>query len=67
MEYDPNFSYDSSDDENVEEKEADEEEDDGDDGDEDDVTWKVRIAAVKCLDALIRTRPDSRKELKQSS
>lgn len=63
LEYDPNYSYDSSGDEKEEietdEKEGDEE--GGDEGgfsDDDDVSWKVRKAAAKCLNTLIKTRPE---------
>lgn len=83
LEYDPNYSYDSSDDEDDEnegmedveeagsdsdtmgddEEEEDEEEDededdDGDYSDDDDISWKVRTSAVRCIGAMIKTRPD---------
>ncbi|EFC40891.1 predicted protein [Naegleria gruberi] len=67
LEYDPNYSYDDSEDE-AEEADVMQDDDDedglGDDLDEgglsedDDVTWKVRRSAAKCLGSLIRSRPE---------
>jgi len=60
IEYDPNYSYEESDDEAEEQPEEEEEGDEEDEPeeDDDDVTWKVRTASVRCIDALIRTRPE---------
>ncbi|KAF0974587.1 hypothetical protein FDP41_006619 [Naegleria fowleri] len=69
LEYDPNYSYDDSEDEaETSDAMVDEDEEDegglGDDLDEgglsedDDVTWKVRRSAAKCLGSLIRSRPE---------
>ncbi|CAB4064779.1 CAND1 [Lepeophtheirus salmonis] len=58
--YDPNYNYDETDDD--ENMECDEDDDDvGDDSedeysDDDDMSWKVRRAAAKCLEAIISTR-----------
>jgi len=62
VEYDPNYSYDSSDEEAVEEEEEDNDEE-GSDGegeisDDDDVSWKVRKAAARTLAAVVKTRPE---------
>eukprot|EP00096_Caligus_rogercresseyi_P003100 TRINITY_DN1567_c0_g1_i2.p1 TRINITY_DN1567_c0_g1~~TRINITY_DN1567_c0_g1_i2.p1 ORF type:complete len:1243 (+),score=465.99 TRINITY_DN1567_c0_g1_i2:109-3837(+) len=60
--YDPNYNYDEADegDEDME-LDPDEEEYPGDDSedeysDDDDMSWKVRRAAAKCLEAIISTR-----------
>ncbi|KAL9653139.1 hypothetical protein ABK040_006355 [Willaertia magna] len=67
LEYDPNYSYDESDveeeDQMVDEEEGDDEFNEGlgDEGglsEDDDVTWKVRRSAAKCLGSLIRSRPE---------
>nr|CAG4640607.1 EOG090X00HY [Eulimnadia texana] len=61
--YDPNYNYEED---NDGEEDADMETD-GDEGededeeeysDDDDMSWKVRRCAAKCLEAVIRTRPD---------
>lgn len=61
IEYDPNFSYATSGDD--EEAGGDDEGEDDEVSDDDDISWKVRTAAVKCLDALIKSRPDMLKVL----
>lgn len=62
LEYDPNYSYDSSGDEKEEiETDQNEGEEEGEEGgfsDDDDISWKVRKAAAKCLNTLIKTRPE---------
>ncbi|KAL0485385.1 cullin-associated NEDD8-dissociated protein [Acrasis kona] len=72
LEYDPNYSYDTSDDEAEEEEDQDEEmgsdgegddedsigDDEGGMSDDDDISWKVRRAAAKCIGSLIRSRPE---------
>jgi len=63
--YDPNYNYeddvddamDLGDDEDEQESEDDEYSDD------DDMSWKIRRAAAKCLDAIIATRPEMLSEL----
>eukprot|EP00899_Mesostigma_viride_P020190 jgi/Mesvir1/28172/Mv04732-RA.1 len=57
LKYDPNFIY--SDD--MEEESDDDDmasEDDGEYSDDEDVSWKVRRGAAKCLSALITSRPE---------
>lgn len=58
--YDPNYNYDDEeedDDQSAMEADDNEEDDDQDDySDDDDVSWKIRRAASKCLDAIIHTR-----------
>jgi cullin-associated NEDD8-dissociated protein 1 len=74
LDYDPNYSYDTSDAEDAEDDEDEEmsgnndEEDEEDMGmgddeggnmsDDDDISWKVRRAAAKCIGSLIRSRPE---------
>jgi len=64
MKYDPNYVDDGEDEEEGMDVDVDEDDDDdgvGDDrdySDDDDVSWKVRRAAVKTLTSLIVTRPD---------
>nr|CAG4647643.1 EOG090X00HY [Moina brachiata] len=63
--YDPNYNYEE---ENGEDDEADmetEEEDEDNEeeySDDDDMSWKVRRCAAKCLEAIISTRPELLKE-----
>ncbi|RNA07993.1 cullin-associated NEDD8-dissociated [Brachionus plicatilis] len=54
--YDPNYNYDDEDEMDVDEADNDEEEDQEEYSDDDDVSWRIRRAAAKCLDAIIGTR-----------
>ncbi|XP_028513482.1 cullin-associated NEDD8-dissociated protein 1 [Exaiptasia diaphana] len=58
--YDPNYNYGDDNDENMEtdQDEEDEDEDDDEYSDDDDMSWKVRRAAAKCLTAIIGSRHD---------
>ncbi|XP_070594405.1 cullin-associated NEDD8-dissociated protein 1-like isoform X2 [Erythrolamprus reginae] len=61
--YDPNYNYDNEEeeeDEMMETENAEEEEQESDDeySDDDDISWKVRRAAAKCLEAIVSTRHD---------
>lgn len=67
--YDPNYNYDNedevmvkdgsgSDDADMDEAGEDMNDDKSDYSDDDDMSWKVRRAAAKCLTAIISTRPD---------
>lgn len=57
--YDPNYNYDDEDEEDAMDTEAvEDEEGESDDeySDDDDMSWKVRRASAKCLEAVIATR-----------
>ena len=55
--YDPNYNYDDEEDSDMECDDEDNEEGSDDEySDDDDVSWKVRRAAAKCLEAVIVTR-----------
>jgi len=57
--YDPNYNYDDEDGEAEDGMDADDNDEDDDQedySDDDDVSWKIRRAAAKCLDAIITTR-----------
>lgn len=67
--YDPNYNYGSDDeDENMEtDLDDDEEEDEDDDySDDDDMSWKVRRSAAKCLSAVLGSRPELLSEFYKS-
>lgn len=57
--YDPNYNYDNDADDEGGNMETEEEEDDDEYdeySDDDDMSWKVRRAAAKCLEAVISSR-----------
>ncbi|KAK6186772.1 hypothetical protein SNE40_006048 [Patella caerulea] len=58
--HDPNYNYDDDEDsDEMMDTEADEDDEEGSEeeySDDDDMSWKVRRAAAKCLDAIIATR-----------
>ncbi|XP_068108853.1 cullin-associated NEDD8-dissociated protein 1-like [Hyperolius riggenbachi] len=57
--YDPNYNYDSEEEEEAMETESDEEQESEEEySDDDDMSWKVRRSAAKCLESLITARPD---------
>ncbi|XP_069340513.1 cullin-associated NEDD8-dissociated protein 2 isoform X2 [Eulemur rufifrons] len=61
LKHDPNYNYDSDEDEEqmeTEDSEFSEQESEDEYSDDDDMSWKVRRAAAKCLAALIGSRPD---------
>jgi len=64
--YDPNYNYeDDENDDAMDVGDDDEEQDSEDDeySDDDDMSWKIRRASAKCLDAIIATRPEMLSEL----
>lgn len=59
--YDPNYNYEADEGESGAQMDTEEEEEDGDSeeySDDDDMSWKVRRSAAKCLEAVISTRPE---------
>ncbi|EHH16162.1 hypothetical protein EGK_11406 [Macaca mulatta] len=61
IKHDPNYNYDSDEDEEqmeTEDSEFSEQESEDEYSDDDDMSWKVRRAAAKCIAALISSRPD---------
>lgn len=59
--YDPNYNYEDDDvDDAMDVGDEDDEQESEDDeySDDDDMSWKIRRAAAKCLDAIIATRPE---------
>lgn len=65
IKHDPNYAVGSDEDEDAMDVDEDEDEDEDDGGysDDDDMSWKVRKAASRCLCAVIRTRPEMIQEL----
>ncbi|ESO90912.1 hypothetical protein LOTGIDRAFT_176795, partial [Lottia gigantea] len=69
--HDPNYNYDDDDDgdEEMMDTENDEDDEDGSEeeySDDDDISWKVRRAAAKCLDAIMATRHEMLAEFYRS-
>uniref|UniRef100_A0A8D2DID2 Cullin associated and neddylation dissociated 2 (putative) n=1 Tax=Sciurus vulgaris TaxID=55149 RepID=A0A8D2DID2_SCIVU len=61
LKYDPNYNYNSDEDEEqmeTEDSEFSEQESEDEYSDDDDMSWKVRRAAAKCIASLIGSRPD---------
>ncbi|KAM4587734.1 cullin-associated NEDD8-dissociated protein 2 [Odontesthes bonariensis] len=61
MTFDPNYNYDGSEEEDEDSMDIEDgldEESDDEYSDDDDMSWKVRRSAIKCLEALISTRRD---------
>lgn len=56
MTHDPNYNYDEDGDEKGMAHEEDEEEENDEYSDDDDLSWKVRRSAAKCLESIITTR-----------
>ncbi|XP_075039823.1 cullin-associated NEDD8-dissociated protein 1-like isoform X1 [Mixophyes fleayi] len=57
--YDPNYNYDSEEEDEMMETESEEEQESEEEySDDDDMSWKVRRSAAKCLETLISARPD---------
>lgn len=56
--HDPNYNYDDAEDEEMEMDNEDENESNDEYSDDDDMSWKVRRAAAKCIEAIISTRHD---------
>ncbi|PNJ37155.1 CAND2 isoform 3 [Pongo abelii] len=59
IKHDPNYNYDSDEEQmETEDSEFSEQESEDEYSDDDDMSWKVRRAAAKCIAALISSRPD---------
>uniref|UniRef100_A0A2C9JF10 TATA-binding protein interacting (TIP20) domain-containing protein n=1 Tax=Biomphalaria glabrata TaxID=6526 RepID=A0A2C9JF10_BIOGL len=59
--HDPNYNYDDDEDEEMDtdvQEEEDDEETEDEYSDDDDMSWKVRRSAAKCLEAVVSTRHD---------
>ncbi|KAG8436055.1 hypothetical protein GDO86_007236 [Hymenochirus boettgeri] len=65
--YDPNYNYDSEEEEVMETESEEEQESDDEYSDDDDMSWKVRRSAAKCLESLISARPDLLQEFHQTA
>nr|CAG4646017.1 EOG090X00HY [Macrothrix elegans] len=67
--YDPNYNYEEENDQEDEaDMETEEEDEDNEEeySDDDDMSWKVRRCAAKCIEAIISTRPDLLKDFYRS-
>ncbi|XP_064931912.1 cullin-associated NEDD8-dissociated protein 1 [Columba livia] len=58
--FDPNYNYDNDEEEMMETENGEDEEQESDDeySDDDDISWKVRRSAAKCLEAIVSSRHD---------
>lgn len=56
--YDPNYNYDDDGDDEMDAEDEDDDDEDDEYSDDDDMSWKVRRAAAKSLEAIIATRHD---------
>ncbi|NXW84152.1 CAND1 protein, partial [Alopecoenas beccarii] len=58
--FDPNYNYDNDEEEMMETENGEDEEQETDDeySDDDDISWKVRRSAAKCLEAIVSSRHD---------
>ncbi|KAM6161530.1 cullin-associated NEDD8-dissociated protein 2 isoform 2-T2 [Erethizon dorsatum] len=69
LKHDPNYNYNSDEDEEqmeTEDSESSEQETEDEYSDDEDMSWKVRRAAAKCLAALLGSRPDLLPDLHHS-
>ncbi|XP_078488265.1 cullin-associated NEDD8-dissociated protein 1 isoform X1 [Ciona intestinalis] len=64
--YDPNYNYDEDDDVIDDDVMGDDDEEDDDYSDDEDMSWKVRRASAKCLEAVMSTRPELLMDLYQT-
>uniref|UniRef100_H2YRC2 TATA-binding protein interacting (TIP20) domain-containing protein n=1 Tax=Ciona savignyi TaxID=51511 RepID=H2YRC2_CIOSA len=64
--YDPNYNYDEDDDIIDDDVIGDEDDEDDDYSDDEDMSWKVRRASAKCLEAVMSTRPELLMDLYQT-
>nr|CAB3227534.1 cullin-associated NEDD8-dissociated protein 1 [Phallusia mammillata] len=59
--FDPNYNYDDGDDDDdtmEDDGDLDDQDDDEDYSDDEDMSWKVRRASAKCIEAIVSTRPE---------
>lgn len=67
LQYDPNYNYDDDDDDDEMEMDNEDDAESNDEySDDDDMSWKVRRASAKCLEAIIATRIDMVTEFYQT-